>query len=160
MCRVIRECISGAACRCALAAFMWPVARCAPRSYSSAIVDTALGISAVDDCQALSRAARRRMRASLDHFYVRQLPSVNPPTGLHASIPEANRFLRRSGTHLPWYTSSVGVQGCARDLRVGDTNNTWVLPVYSPCVVCVLPVYLHPDRHKSCPIGVFCHFPF
>ncbi|OCK97110.1 uncharacterized protein K441DRAFT_694679 [Cenococcum geophilum 1.58] len=61
------------------AAFVCPVARCAPRIYSSAIVDTALGMLAVDDCQALSRAARRRMRASLDYFYVRQLTSLNPP---------------------------------------------------------------------------------
>lgn len=79
VCRVVRECISGAACRCALAAFVCPVARCAPRIYSSAIVDTALGVLAVDDCQALYRAARRRMRASLDHFYVRQLSRVSIP---------------------------------------------------------------------------------
>lgn len=98
VCRVVRVCISGAACRCALAAFVCPVARCTPRIYGSAIVDTALGMLAVDDCQALSRPARRRMRASLDYFYVRQLSSLNPP------IPEANRLLRRSGAHLPWHT--------------------------------------------------------
>ena len=44
VCRVVRECISGAACRCALAAFVCPVTRRAPRIYSSAIVDTALGV--------------------------------------------------------------------------------------------------------------------
>ena len=44
VCRVVRECISGAACRCALAAFVCPVTRCAPRIYSSAIVGTALGV--------------------------------------------------------------------------------------------------------------------
>ena len=50
VCRVVRGCISGAACRCALAAFVCPVARCAPRIYSSAIVDTALGVLAVRPC--------------------------------------------------------------------------------------------------------------
>jgi hypothetical protein len=89
------------------------------------------------------------MRASLDHFYVRQLSSLNPPT------PEANRLLRRSGTHLPWHTWQLPrrleckavLEICALVIQtiiriICSLGFAYVFPVCWLCVGCVLVVYL------------------